>query len=492
MIFLLLTGSPAGAVISVRDMPGYTEYDLWGVYDPIRIVIDHENQKWFMAPNALFMYDGVETTRFYTGRDIPRELTDIQVDMLGHVWLASNNGIAEWDGLEWTIYSTENSDLPSNQVMYIRFGPDGDLWLVTDRSISHYNGETWKNIECMQVLISGFEVDGENTVWLKYVRDVSRYDGTRWYDVNINDDVDSPRIRSMIKRPDGSMLLSTDTEAWSYAGGVWTQEIRDSLIRLTDFKLVDDLGRIWTDGLTCISGNTFAGISLSGIEDWVFDRDGYVWAVDNNRAYSFYPRFLEINEPRGNAWQGLSYEFHYYPGDQITITWLANCVDELSIAWSVDGYEWHTIAEHIDPESGKYDWQIPNDIIPEHMFMNTLQIEISPFPDFAENHINTYLTVVIPDFSSRLTYYPVMLDGPMYEDSSGNLWFISNNESLVKFDGNEFTTYHPGGDVALRRLNVAPDGCFWMTYYSSTETGILKFDGDEFTQWPFDVSQNSI
>ena len=42
-----------------------------------------------------------------------------------------NGGLAKFDGVNWTVYNTENSGLPDNGVMSVGIDAQGNKWIGT-------------------------------------------------------------------------------------------------------------------------------------------------------------------------------------------------------------------------------------------------------------------------------------------------------------------------------------------------------------------------
>jgi diguanylate cyclase (GGDEF)-like protein len=57
----------------------------------------------------------------------------------GYIWLGTEEGLARFDGVHFTIFSRENSDgLASDYIRVLVPGPHGSLWIGTDSGLSYY------------------------------------------------------------------------------------------------------------------------------------------------------------------------------------------------------------------------------------------------------------------------------------------------------------------------------------------------------------------
>jgi ligand-binding sensor domain-containing protein len=62
--------------------------------------------------------------------EIPsNEVIELAVDPSGGLWMGTRGGgLAKVDGETWTVYTTDNSQLPSNTVPAMAFDTRGQLW----------------------------------------------------------------------------------------------------------------------------------------------------------------------------------------------------------------------------------------------------------------------------------------------------------------------------------------------------------------------------
>ncbi|MCC5945480.1 MAG: SpoIIE family protein phosphatase [Bernardetiaceae bacterium] len=63
-------------------------------------------------------------------------------DQLGFIWLATDDGLARFDGLRFKVYRKQNQDvksLPNNQVRDIAIDKSGALWIATKNGVSRFD-----------------------------------------------------------------------------------------------------------------------------------------------------------------------------------------------------------------------------------------------------------------------------------------------------------------------------------------------------------------
>jgi len=56
----------------------------------------------------------------------------LAIDEQGNIWIGTlGGGLANFDGVNWTVYDTANSGLPSNYVWCLAFDAPGNIWIGT-------------------------------------------------------------------------------------------------------------------------------------------------------------------------------------------------------------------------------------------------------------------------------------------------------------------------------------------------------------------------
>jgi hypothetical protein len=59
------------------------------------------------------------------------------------VWVATDQGIAHWDGANWATYTTANG-LPSNDVQGVSSGQRNAVWVATAAGAAYFDGNAWQ------------------------------------------------------------------------------------------------------------------------------------------------------------------------------------------------------------------------------------------------------------------------------------------------------------------------------------------------------------
>ena len=65
----------------------------------------------------------------------------------GYVWVASYAGLHRFDGIDFTIYNSTNSNIPSANVMCVERGLDGEVWIGTLHGVAYFNNGEFETPE---------------------------------------------------------------------------------------------------------------------------------------------------------------------------------------------------------------------------------------------------------------------------------------------------------------------------------------------------------
>ena len=102
-------------------------------------------------------------------------ITDVEADPSGGIWVATDRGLARFDGNAWTIYTQANSGLPGSFVTDVtRRASDGLIAVSIQNgnlgSVSTFNGSAWThyttaNSPLTHPQVQAVEFDGNGNLW---------------------------------------------------------------------------------------------------------------------------------------------------------------------------------------------------------------------------------------------------------------------------------------------------------------------------------------
>jgi diguanylate cyclase (GGDEF)-like protein len=92
--------------------------------------------------------DAYVTSMFDVGDGLPQSsIKDILQSRDGYLWIATQEGLARFDGLKFTVYTTRNAPgLVSNNLHQIVEDGSGDLWLLAGSGVTRYHRGSFENL----------------------------------------------------------------------------------------------------------------------------------------------------------------------------------------------------------------------------------------------------------------------------------------------------------------------------------------------------------
>jgi streptogramin lyase len=293
-------------------------------------VVDDENTKWFLTESGIVSFDGKKWVMHNRNRKVPNEnLKDLAFDVSDYgreLWIASPQGatvstlpVDARSGA--TTYYSENSSIPSDNVLAIAIGKSPLRWFGTDKGVSAFYNKKWlKNSYQRKYpaeLFTDFPItamaaspDGDSLYVATDGGGVSRFfrndvDGisgaseyAQWGPIEMPSD----KVHSVCILPDGTQWFGTDSGAARHIGyntlKNWTvfNKSNGLIDNYVQAIACDKKGRLWFgtkagvsvyDGSTWISHTQYDGLCSNNVLCIAVDRDGVVWTGTDKGVTSF-------------------------------------------------------------------------------------------------------------------------------------------------------------------------------------------------------------
>ncbi len=332
----------------------------------------------------------------------------------------------------------------------VSVGPIKKIKASLSPVLTRYTTEQGLAIDVMAMGMS----DKKGNLWFgTSVNGVSKYDGHSFTNYSTAHGLVDNKITRIIEDREGNIWFATEGGASKFDGHTFTT--------VGDFKYVTEIkedraGNIWIADMTGLY--KYANHSITKYSE----SDG----LTTTRAS------LIEEDDRGNLWVGTDNGLFTYDGKRFTPfgsnkeTVLDLCIDNKGSIWASvpSGYL-------------KYDNRQP-------FGKGTTPIAY-PFPE------NSYSRTIYKDLLGRLwlgnwiydnnspdslkKFYDFEGGRPTAEDQSGNLWFNTAANGVIKYSGPAFqqlTSTH------LRNIFEDNNGDLWIA-----KEGITRFDGDYFTNY---------
>ncbi len=180
------------------------------------IAMDSEGNKWiatmprYHGTNETYGLAKIDSdwrvTTFDTlNSEIPsNDVWCIEIDKYDNIWVGTSNyawaphggkGLAKFDGTTWTVFTINNTGLPSNNIIDIKIDDADNKWILTELGLAKYDNSTWTvynrqeedywAVWCLAIDKSGNKFIG-NGAKTNDKLGMLRFDNTAWsqYDEN--------------------------------------------------------------------------------------------------------------------------------------------------------------------------------------------------------------------------------------------------------------------------------------------------------------------
>lgn len=256
---LTLTALCLGAVLNAQIFTNWTTADGLPGNDLRDVAVANDGNIWLATQSGVAMYNGssftVHNTTSHPGL-ANNDVYAIATTINGEVWAGTDFGVSVFNGSSYTTYTTLDG-LGDDQVTNIKQAPNGDIWIGTINGATRYSNGTFTAFGSPDIPFGGvqhFAFAPNGDVWMSGgLFGVIVYDGSSFSIINTSNGLISNRIRSIAFDADGNKWIAT-AEGISVLNSanahvadhehVFILPPPDELNPITDI-LVDSYGRVW-------------------------------------------------------------------------------------------------------------------------------------------------------------------------------------------------------------------------------------------------------
>ncbi len=214
------------------------------------------------------------------------QITALAVDNNGEIWIGSESGLSHYRNGNWTLYNTANSDLPSDIIHDIAIHPQTNhIWVGTNNGLARFTRQSWtiynrNNTEMTHNVVRAVVIDEFNTVWVgTLVGGLARFSGNNWTIYRTgNSDLPHNNVRALAVSEDNKLWIGTDSGLASLHAGQW------------QVFTVNNSG-LWDDYITSLAtydkeslavGTQSGGIAIIDERGWTVMTSGNTNLPSNN------------------------------------------------------------------------------------------------------------------------------------------------------------------------------------------------------------------
>lgn len=260
------------------------------------IVQDRDGFLWLATQEGLARFDGIQFVVYDRSNSIiPKNtITDVEIDAGGIVWVGTEEGgLVRFTGDRPAVLTSDHG-LAENYITEVTATPDGSLWVGTiSQGVSVFKDGRFTNYTTADGLgsneINVIYVDRESTVWVGTHDGIYQWDGDSFTAPEFNTELPDVNVLSILEDDRGALWVGTskglarviDSSVLAYTG---EDGLPDTHIAAL---LQDGAGSIWVGtlhgGLARFNGTQFEtlsdknGLAHNEVNALYIDREHNLW-----------------------------------------------------------------------------------------------------------------------------------------------------------------------------------------------------------------------
>ena len=432
----------------------------------------------------------------------------------GYLWVGTDEGLARFDGYEFTTFRKDSGDLPSNSITALAASTDGTLWIGTPNGLTEYRDKRFHTYTTKSGLpddaITCLYTDHGGVLWIVAGQYLSRFEAGRFTNFAPGPDLPVSAVRLVSEDRNHDLWVAGYGSVGKLAGRKFTTLIDGARLAgaIATSMAVDARGTLWLAAnqglLSRLSDGRIRRYGVAeGLPDLRLrtvlpDRDGGIWVgSDSGLARLEGDRFIAtpvegvheraqirclFEDREGDLWVGTSTGlirlrddiFTVYgkseglPSDQPTVVFQ----DRAGKVWVGFGDGGLLLFSNEGGQQFSAREGLPGDQVFSIREAPNGDLLIGVHGGVARMRGERISAFTPPDPFSRVNVYDAL------EDAGGNLW-LATPGGLLRQRGRELRTVIPGGPVLVMGVSTLCQGLDGAVWAGTFGKGLWRIRGEE-------------